>query len=110
MNHQYQPHQNPPVLMPILDAPGLFADAMLTDEGNNLLFLDGIPLYRSSVPACRCRSAKAAWTASGYGWAVKPKPSFSLAIPNAYCLIQAGPRLKCSLGAWCICGFTTAWR
>ncbi|WP_419603163.1 hypothetical protein [Thiolapillus sp.] len=39
MNHQYQPHQNPPVLMPILDAPGLFADAMLTDEGNNLLFL-----------------------------------------------------------------------
>jgi hypothetical protein len=25
--------------MPILDAPGLFADAVLTDEGNNLLFL-----------------------------------------------------------------------
>ena len=39
MNHQHQPHQNPPVLMPILDAPGLFADAMLADEGNNLLFL-----------------------------------------------------------------------
>jgi len=45
MNNQtmpYQPHrshQDLPNLMPILDAPGLFADAMLTDEGNNLLFL-----------------------------------------------------------------------
>ncbi len=28
-----------PLLMPVVDAPGLFADAMLADEGGNLLFL-----------------------------------------------------------------------
>ena len=33
------PGTAPPVLMPIPDAPGLFADAVLTDAGHNLLFL-----------------------------------------------------------------------
>ena len=39
MNPLDQPDATPPVLMSIPDAPGLFADAVLTDEGNNLLFL-----------------------------------------------------------------------
>ncbi len=29
----------PPALLTIDEAPGLFADALLTDEGQNLLFL-----------------------------------------------------------------------
>jgi len=39
MNTLNQRDATRPVLMPILDAPGLFADAVLTDEGDNLLFL-----------------------------------------------------------------------
>lgn len=39
MNPLNQIDATRPALMPISDAPGLFADAVLTDEGNNLLFL-----------------------------------------------------------------------
>lgn len=39
MNPLNQIDATRPALMPIPDAPGLFADAVLTDEGNNLLFL-----------------------------------------------------------------------
>lgn len=39
INQPCRPSRDLQSLMPILDAPGLFADAVLTDEGSNLLFL-----------------------------------------------------------------------
>ena len=37
--HHHDPSAAAPVLMPITETPGLYADAVLTDDGNNLLFL-----------------------------------------------------------------------
>jgi len=38
-DHQSTPGTAMPVLMPVAETPGLFADAVLTDAGHNLLFL-----------------------------------------------------------------------
>ena len=37
--HHPEPSTAAPLLMPITETPGLYADAVLTDEGHNLLFL-----------------------------------------------------------------------